>query len=84
MVHMLLNHQNKYPSTIRLSRRGREVFALILAGLTKKQIAERLEITVSGVRRHEETMLSQNNCTSMSELIARYHSRHVDGQNADQ
>ena len=52
--------------------RGKEVFLLILEGLSNRQIAEQLSITPSGVKRHREKMLLRNGCTSMMELVAKY------------
>ena len=63
----------KAVSTLRFSPRGREVFMLVRDGLTGNQIATRLNIGVSCVRRHKEKMLLQNDCATMLELIAKYH-----------
>lgn len=60
-------------SQIALTPRGREIFQLILAGKTSKEIAENFCISYSGVLRHREKMLEQNNCHSMTELIAKYY-----------
>lgn len=60
------------PQSVRLSPRGREVMELFMRGMSYKQIAERLGISRSGVRRHLEKMLWQNECKSMLELMARY------------
>ena len=60
-------------STLRFSPRGEEVFMLIREGFTNKGISERMGIGVSGVKRHKEKMLLQNNCATMLELIAKYH-----------
>ena len=57
---------------VRLSPRGREVMELFMRGITYTQIAERLGISLSGVRRHREKMLWQNECRSMLELVAKY------------
>jgi DNA-binding CsgD family transcriptional regulator len=61
--------------SIRLSPRGKEVFELFMSGVTYRQIAECMGISLSGVRRHIEKMLWQNNCESMLELIARYQAK---------
>ncbi len=60
-------------STLRLSPRGKEVFLLLMEGFTRPQIAERLGMSVNGVRQHRENMLRQNGCKSTLELIAKYH-----------
>lgn len=59
-------------STLRFSPRGREVFMFVREGLPNKQIAERMGISLSGVKRHREKMLLQNDCKSIMELIAKY------------
>ncbi|WP_083717548.1 LuxR C-terminal-related transcriptional regulator [Mailhella massiliensis] len=59
---------------IKFTPRGREVFHLILKGKTSTEIATLLNISRSGVRRHQEKMLLQNNCNSMLELVAKYYS----------
>jgi DNA-binding CsgD family transcriptional regulator len=48
-----------------------------MSGVAYRQIAERMGISLSGVRRHCEKMLWQNNCESMLELIAKYQARLV-------
>lgn len=58
---------------VRLTPRGREVFELIMHGLTIAQIAERMSISYSGVLRHREKILMQNDCRTMLELVAKYH-----------
>ena len=59
-------------ATLRLTPRGKEVFNLIMEGLTIAEIAERLGISYSGVLRHREKMLLQNDCHSMPELVAKF------------
>ena len=58
---------------IKLTPRGREVFVLLVEGKTNSDIAQRLGISKSGVRRHLEKMLLQTDCESILELIARYY-----------
>ena len=60
-------------STIKLTPRGREVFELSMRGLSIKEISKRLGISYSGVLRHREKMLLVNQCSSMLELILKYH-----------
>lgn len=62
-------------STIQLTPRGKEIFELAMHGLTIKDISEYLGISYSGVLRHREKMFLQNDCSSMQELIAKYHSK---------
>ncbi|MDR2050623.1 MAG: LuxR C-terminal-related transcriptional regulator [Deltaproteobacteria bacterium] len=66
---------------IRLTPRGKEVFQLIMKGLTIRQIGELLGISYSGVLRQREKMLLQNNCTSMLELLAKYRGKLDAGTN---
>lgn len=58
---------------IKLTPRGRDVFALLLEGKTNAEIARCLGISKSGVRHHLEKMLLQNDCESILELIAGYY-----------
>jgi len=71
----MLNALNAEPGNpiagIRLSPRGKEVFQLMLKGLSDKQIGESLGISYSGVRRHKEKMLLANGCSTVLELIAK-------------
>jgi DNA-binding CsgD family transcriptional regulator len=60
------------PPAVRFSPRGREVMELFMRGRTYREIAQCLGISISGVQRHREKMLQQNDCESMLELIARY------------
>ncbi len=55
---------------------------LFMRGMSYKQIAERLGISRSGVRRHLEKMLWQNECKSMLELLARYRAWLADSHRA--
>lgn len=59
-------------SQIKLSPRGKEVFDLFMRSFTHREIAERLGMSVSGVRRHCEKMLWKNGCNTMLALIAKY------------
>lgn len=65
---MEFNSQN-----IKLTPREKEVFYLIIKGLTDKEIGNNLNISYSAVRRHKEKMLFANECGSMSELISKYY-----------
>jgi DNA-binding CsgD family transcriptional regulator len=71
--------------TLRFTPRGKEVFLLILEGFTRSQIAERLCMSVDGVRKHREKMLEQNGCKSRLELIAKYYGMDVeDGEDLEE
>jgi DNA-binding CsgD family transcriptional regulator len=71
---LLMLDTTKFSDTpaVRLTKRGKEALCLLISGMTNRQVAESMRITLSGVRRHRETMLLQNNCKSMLELIAKY------------
>ena len=74
MLHTLKSEPKDSFAGLKLSPRGKEVFTLILEGLSVKQIALRLGISYSGVRRHKEKMLLANDCNTMLELIAKLRS----------
>jgi DNA-binding CsgD family transcriptional regulator len=59
------------PSESRLSDREQEVAELVLAGLTYKQIGDRLFISAKTVEHHVARMRSRLNCANRSELLAR-------------
>ncbi|MEV4753679.1 LuxR C-terminal-related transcriptional regulator [Micromonospora sp. NPDC049559] len=59
------------PSESRLSEREQEVAELVLAGLTYKQIGDRLFISAKTVEHHVARMRSRLNCANRSELLAR-------------
>lgn len=69
--------------TVRLSPRGKDVLRLFMRGFTYKQISENLGMSISGVRRHREKMLWQNDCESVLELIAKYEALRVAGQDSE-
>jgi DNA-binding CsgD family transcriptional regulator len=39
----------------------------------QREIGERMGMSLSGVTRHKEKMLLQNDCNSMTELLLKYH-----------
>lgn len=73
LMRAILFETKKNLSQLALTPRGRDVFALILEGKTSNEIAEFLCISYSGVLRHREKMLEQNNCHSMNELVSKYY-----------
>lgn len=75
LLHQLNEGTGADMSTIRLTPRGREIFELAMHGLSIKDISKRLGISYSGVLRHREKMFLQNDCTSMSQLIAMCHDK---------
>ena len=75
LVHVIYNTIDKEikTNTIRLTPCGSHVFKCILEGMTDKKIGEQLGMSLSGVRRHREKMLLQNDCTSITELVSKYY-----------
>jgi DNA-binding CsgD family transcriptional regulator len=61
------------PGTVRplLSAREQEVVTLVLAGLTYKQVAERLYISAKTVEHHMARIRQRLGCTGRRELLAR-------------
>jgi Response regulator len=80
MIHALYYDESQSFDTLKLTPRGREVFRLILIGVTEKEIAAHLGISYSGVRRHKEKMLLMNDCTTMLKLISKYYEGNPDIQ----
>jgi DNA-binding CsgD family transcriptional regulator len=68
-LHLLLKKTDSVLPMLRFTPLGKEAFALMLNGLKMKAICERMGMSVSGVRRHREKMLLQNDCNSMTELL---------------
>ena len=60
---------------LKVSPRTRQVIEFFIQGKTYEQIAYHLGISVSGVRRHLEKCLIQNECKSTIELISKYKSQ---------
>jgi DNA-binding CsgD family transcriptional regulator len=73
MLHLMRKTPEQAMTTLRFSPRGKEVFLLILEGMTSKGISERLGMGVNGIKRHKDKMLWQNDCETMRELIAKYY-----------
>jgi DNA-binding CsgD family transcriptional regulator len=73
LLHILLGQTDRGDQFVRFSPRGKDVFALMLQGLGKREIGERMGMSLSGVKRHKEKMLLQNDCNSMMELLLKYH-----------
>ena len=58
--------------SIKTTPRNKEVIELFMCGKTYEQIAKCLGISVSGVRRHLERVILQNELKSTIELISKY------------
>ena len=74
----IISETKRNLSQLVLTPRGKEVFELILDGKTSNEIAGFLGISYSGVLRHREKMLEQNDCHSMNELVAKYYGLSAD------
>ena len=72
VLYLLRKNPEHGMSTLNFTPRGKQVFTLIMEGLTSKRISERLGMGVNGIKRHKDKMLWQNNCETMRELIAKY------------
>ena len=59
-------------NSIKITPREKEVIELFMRGKTYEQIAECLGISISGVRRHLERVILQNELKSTLELISKY------------
>ena len=73
LMRVIITGMTKTISQLILTPRGRDIFELILEGKKTNEIAKFLCISYSGVLRHREKMLEQNNCHSMTELVAKYY-----------
>jgi DNA-binding NarL/FixJ family response regulator len=56
--------------SVRLSPREEDVLALLVAGLSNKQIARQLDISIHGAKRHVSSVLNKYNAPSRSYLIS--------------
>ena len=68
------NKINRQQNHLKISPRAKDILDLFMRGKTYEQIASHLGISVSGVRRHVEKCLIQNECSSTLELISKYKS----------
>lgn len=73
LMRAIISETKRNLSQLVLTPRGKEVFELILDGKTSNEIAGFLGISYSGVLRHREKILEQNDCHSMNELVAKYY-----------
>jgi len=68
-----INNFQFFDNELKFTPRGKEVFLLMIRGKTVNEIAILLNMSKSGVRRHQEKMLLQNSCASILELISKYY-----------
>ena len=78
LMRAILSETKRNLSQLILTPRGSDVFELVMDGKTSSEIAESLCISYSGVLRHREKMLEQNDCHSMNELVAKYYGLSAD------
>ncbi|HET7733511.1 MAG TPA: LuxR C-terminal-related transcriptional regulator [Paludibacter sp.] len=70
-VHPILDLQDEKL----ISKREKEILSLMAKGLSSKQIAAHVGISINTVNNHRKNMLSRTNCKSSSELM-NYASKH--------
>jgi DNA-binding CsgD family transcriptional regulator len=73
MLRLLPDESENALRRLKLTPRGREVFHLILEGISDREIGGRLGMSYSGVRGHKEKMLLANGCGTILEFVAIYH-----------
>lgn len=64
-VHPIL----EFPELRLMSMREMEILKYMATGMSSKQIADRLNISINTINNHRKTMLSKTNCKSSAELI---------------
>ncbi len=64
-----------------LTRREREVFDLALYDLSNKEIAEKLFIAETTVKKHMQNILKKIECSNREQLIEKYNKLLVGDQN---
>jgi DNA-binding CsgD family transcriptional regulator len=57
---------------VRISKRQQQILGLAASGLTDKQIAERLSVSISTVRTHLRRFYRTNDVRNKSEAVAAY------------
>ncbi len=75
MICKLCDNDRKSLKHIKLTKRGKQIFLLIIQGFTSKEIAEQIGIVESTVKDHREVMLEMNKCSNISELILMYYNK---------
>ncbi len=71
------NFEDHFSSNIILTSKGAEVFHLLRQGLTVGEAANLLGVSISAIKRHKETMLLVNECTTMLELVSKYYGKRI-------
>ncbi len=67
--HKIYNQEKPALMTLDLTEREKEVAVLVAQGLSSKQIARKLSISVETVKTHRRRMLSKNNISSFAHLV---------------
>ncbi len=68
-----LQPEENNESNLILTPREEEIFKLIMLGVSTKKIAQQLNIAENTVRSHRDKILLVNDCTTMLELLIKYH-----------
>lgn len=72
VARFLLDRSQRQPTTqVHMTPREREVLALVVEGLSNKQIAYRLGISIHGAKRHVSSIIMKLGCTSRTQVVAR-------------
>ncbi len=58
---------------LNISKREKDVFELLVEGLTSKEIANKLGVSKLTIDTHRKNLLKKNNCHNTNELIQRYY-----------
>ncbi len=72
MICKLCDNDKKSLKHIKLTKRGKQIFLLIIQGFTSKEIAKQIGITESTVKDHREIMLGMNYCENICQLVYKY------------
>lgn len=71
-MHKVLQKQkDRYFGSLSLTEREKEIASLVSEGLSSKQIAGRLNISMETVKTHRRRMLQKNNLNSFPQLVFR-------------
>lgn len=63
---------------MKISNRESTVFELIAKGLTDREIAEKLSISIATARKHRENVLGKFHFTKSAQLVVHYFRLHPD------
>ncbi len=75
LICKLCDNDKKSLKHLKFTKRGKQIFLLIIQGFTSKEIAEQIGIVESTVKDHRKIMLRVNKCSDISELILMYYNK---------